>query len=61
MFEIRQILVRIRLGDTDRQVRRAGLCGRKKAAEIRAVAAKRGWLSLETQHLVIRQQLGLEN
>ncbi len=44
MFELRQIVVRMRLGDTDRQVAKAGLCGRKKAGVIREAALARGWL-----------------
>jgi len=44
MYEYRQVLVRMRLGDTDRALARAGLMGRHKAAELRAVAAAEGWL-----------------
>jgi len=47
MYEYRQVLVRMRLGDTDRALARAGLVGRHKtgAAELRAVAAAEGWLA----------------
>jgi transposase len=34
----------MRLGDTDRALARAGLIGRRKAAELRALAAAEGWL-----------------
>jgi len=44
MFEYRQVLVRMRQGDTDRQIARAGLMGRRKAGEVRAGARSRGWL-----------------
>lgn len=44
MFELRQVVVRMRLGDTDRQIARTGLCGRKKAAWLREQASKHGWL-----------------
>jgi transposase len=38
----------MRQGDSDRDVARAGLMGRKKVARLRAMAAERGWLSKET-------------
>jgi transposase len=44
MFELRQIVVRMRQGETDRQIAKAGLCGRKKCAKLRELAASRGWL-----------------
>jgi transposase len=44
MFQYRQILVRLRQGDTDRQVSRSGLMGRRKAAAFRALCQKQGWL-----------------
>ncbi len=44
MFQYRAILVRLRQGDTDRDIARARLMGRKKAAAIRELAASRGWL-----------------
>ncbi len=45
VFVYRQILVDMRLGRTDRQIARAKLLGRRKAAEVRAVAKDRGWLN----------------
>lgn len=44
MFVYRQVLTRMRLGDTDRAIARAGLMGRRKAAELRKVAQGAGWL-----------------
>ncbi|WP_312283685.1 IS21 family transposase, partial [Candidatus Igneacidithiobacillus taiwanensis] len=44
MFTIRQILVRMRQGDTDREIARSGLMGRKKLGALRRNAAQRGWL-----------------
>jgi hypothetical protein len=45
MHEIRQVVVQMRLGRTDRQIARAGLMGRRKASELRRVASERGWLN----------------
>ena len=39
MFEYRQVLTRMRLGDTDRAISRAGLMGRRKLFEPAAVEA----------------------
>lgn len=44
MHHYRQVLVRLRQGDTDREIARARLMGRPKAAAFRALAAERGWL-----------------
>jgi hypothetical protein len=44
MYEYRQILVRMRQGESDRELARAGLIGRKKAQAIRARALLCGWL-----------------
>jgi len=48
MFTIRQILVRMRQGDTDRSIARAGLMGRKKLGVLRQQAARMGWLDSHT-------------
>ena len=45
MFQYRQALVRLRAGDTVREIARTGLMGRDKLAELRSLAANRGWLS----------------
>jgi len=47
MFEYRQVLARMRQGDSDRDIARSGLMGRKKAAQLRELAERRGWLSLQ--------------
>ena len=44
MFTIRQILVRMRQGDRDREIARSGLMGRKKLGALRNQAAQHGWL-----------------
>src|SRR5512141_272915 len=44
MFQYRQVLVRMRQGDSDRDIARAKLIGRRKAAELREAAWERGWL-----------------
>jgi len=48
MHQYRQIISRMRLGDTDRSIARAGLMGRKKAGRVREIAEARGWLNKET-------------
>lgn len=48
MYQYRQILVRLRQGDTDRDIARARLMGRRKLAVVRAVAAAQGWLQAQT-------------
>jgi transposase len=47
MFHYRQVLVRMRQGDSDRDIARSKTMGRKKLAQIRCVAAARGWLAPE--------------
>ena len=47
MYQYRQVLVRMRQGDSDRDIARSRLMGRKKLARLRAVAAERGWLAPE--------------
>ena len=44
MYQYRQVLTRMRLGDTDRAIARAGLMGRPKAAALRRQAKAAGWL-----------------
>jgi hypothetical protein len=44
MHEYRQVLTRMRLGDSDRAIRNAGLMGRRNVGEIREIAAAAGWL-----------------
>ena len=45
MYEIRQVIFRIRHGDSDRSIAKSGLMGRKKASEVRRIAQKNGWLT----------------
>jgi hypothetical protein len=47
MFQYRQVLVRLRQGDSDRDIARARLMGRPKVAAFRALAAAQGWLAAE--------------
>ncbi|RQQ81897.1 IS21 family transposase, partial [Burkholderia stagnalis] len=44
VFEYRQVLVRMRQGDSDRDIARGGLMGRKKLTSVRREAESRGWL-----------------
>ena len=44
MFQYRQVLVRLRAGDTVREIARSGLMGRDKLGALRAVAQAHGWL-----------------
>ncbi len=48
MYEYRNIVVRMRLGDSDRALAKAGLIGRPKAKVLRTVAAAQGWLDPDT-------------
>jgi transposase len=45
MFQYRQVLVRLRAGDSVREIARSGLMGRDKLAELRALAEQQGWLA----------------
>ena len=47
MFQYRQVLVRLRQGDSDRDIARSRLMGRPKVAAFRALAAGNGWLAPE--------------
>ena len=44
MFEIRQILIHMRQGESDRALAKAGLVGRRKARQTRLAAGQKGWL-----------------
>jgi transposase len=44
MYEYRQVIVRMRLGESDREVAKAGVIGRRKAAQLRQLAQAQGWL-----------------
>jgi transposase len=47
MFQYRAVLVRLRQGDSDRDIARARLMGRPKVAALRALAARHGWLAAD--------------
>ena len=47
MYQYRQVLVRMRQGDSDREIARSRLMGRKKIAQLRVIAQERGWLAPE--------------
>jgi transposase len=44
VHEIRNVITRMRLGETDRQIARVGFMGRRKAATLRQLALEQGWL-----------------
>lgn len=46
MFHYRQVLVRMRQGDSDREIARSKTMGRRKIAQVREVAGERGWLTV---------------
>lgn len=45
MYQYQHVIHRMRLGDSDRQISKAGLMGRTKASEVRKSADEKGWLS----------------
>lgn len=47
MYEYRQVIHRMRMGESDRTIARAKLMGRIKCGEVRVIAAKQGWLDKE--------------
>ncbi len=47
MYEYRQILHRMRCGDSNREIARSRLMGRRKARQVRRVAQQEGWLDPE--------------
>lgn len=44
MFQYRQVLVRLRAGDSVREIARTGLMGRNKLAQLQTLAVQRGWI-----------------
>jgi transposase len=48
MFQYRAVLVRLRQGDSDRDIARSRLMGRPKVAALRALAGREGWLAPDT-------------
>ena len=49
MFQYRQVLVRLRAGDSVRELARSGLMGRDKLASLRELAQSQGWLDPECE------------
>lgn len=49
MFQYRQVLVRLRAGDTAREIARSGLLGRDKISELLKVAQSYAWLEAATE------------
>lgn len=48
LYHYRQVLVRMRQGDSDRDIARSKTMGRNKIAQVRAIADERGWLALDS-------------
>jgi transposase len=48
MYQYRQVLLRLRAGESDREIARDGLMGRRKVAALRTIAAAGGWLDSAT-------------
>src|SRR3974390_280926 len=48
MYDYRQIIHRMRMGETDREIARTKIVGRKKCSRIRSIAVQRGWLAAES-------------
>lgn len=44
MFQYQQILFHMRSGESDRDLARAGVVGRRKAGEVRKQAIAQGWI-----------------
>jgi transposase len=44
MFQYRQVLVRLRAGESEREIARSGVMGRDKLSAFRAQAERQGWL-----------------
>ena len=47
MHVIRQVLVRMRMGESNRTIARTGLIGRRKAADLRDLAQEHRWLEVD--------------
>ena len=48
VHEIRHVIARMRLGESDRQIAKAGLMGRVKAGKLRLLAQDQGWLTKDS-------------
>ncbi len=49
MYQYRHVIVRMRLGESDRAIAKTGLMGRLKCGVVRQVAITQGWLEKECQ------------
>ena len=49
MYQYRQVLVRMRAGDSERDIARSKLMGRQKAGWLRTLAAEQGWLDVAAE------------
>lgn len=47
MHQYRQVLVRMRMGESNRAIANSGLMGRNKLRELRAIAKAQGWLATD--------------
>lgn len=47
MHQVRQVLIRMRMGESNRAIARTGLMGRPKATKLRELALEQGWLDLK--------------
>jgi len=47
MYDYRQIIHRIRMGQTDREIARTKIIGRAKCSRIRTIALDKGWLTID--------------
>jgi len=44
MYQYRQVIVRMRLGESDRAIAQTGIMGRRKVKAVRELSSTRGWL-----------------
>lgn len=49
MYEYRQVILHMRLGESNRSIGKAGLICRKKAKQVRLIAEVQGWLSPDSE------------
>ena len=49
VYQYRQVLLHMRQGETDRNIAKARLLGRRKASIVRAIATQEGWLDPQNQ------------
>ena len=47
MYQYRHILVRMRMGDSNRAIADSGVAGRNKVKAIKRIALEHGWLELD--------------